>query len=122
MPIGRPFLSLAAAAATMALAGCSVVQRTAPGPYLVYRDPGGAPTMQIDYPDQAMCLRVEEVAAKNAKCQQKSEADRLHARATLWYNPPNLAIQAHYSDVASCEKANSRMARGVHLQQPCAAK
>jgi hypothetical protein len=110
---------LVLAAAALALAGCSVVQRLTPGPHLVYRDPGGTPTMQVDYPSTDMCRRVEEIAARNAKCQEHSEADRLHARATLWYNPPNIDVQAWYTDVASCEKANSRMARGVHLRKGC---
>ena len=120
MPTRSP-LFLAAAAA-LALAGCSVVQRIAPGPHLVYRDPGGTPTMQVDYPSTDLCKRVEEVAAKNARCQEHSEADKLHAQATLWYNPPNIDVTAFYTDVASCEQANSRMARGVHLKKHCAAK
>ena len=120
MPTRLPLFALAAA--TFALGGCSLVQRMAAGPHLVYRDANGAPTMQVDYPSTDMCRRVEEVAAHNAKCQEHSEAARLHAHATLWYNPPNLDVQAHYTDLASCEKANSRMARGVHLKKPCSAE
>jgi hypothetical protein len=120
VPTRSSILVLLAAAA--ALAGCSLVQRIEPGPHLVYRDASGAPTMQIDYPSTDMCKRVEEVAAKNAKCQAHSEADKLHAQATLWYNPPNIDIAAYYADVAGCEKANSRMARGVHLKEGCSAK
>jgi hypothetical protein len=120
VPTRSSFLVLACAAA--ALGGCSLVQRIEPGPHLVYRDASGAPTMQIDYPGTDMCKRVEEVAAKNAKCQAHSEADKLHAQATLWYNPPNIDIAAYYADVAGCEKANSRMARGVHLKKACTAK
>lgn len=120
MPTRSPLILMAAA--TLALAGCSVVQRIAAGPHLIYRDSAGTPTMQVDYPSTDMCKRVEEVAAKNAKCQEHSEADKLHAQATLWYNPPNIDVVAYYTDVASCEKANSRMARGVHLKQHCTAK
>jgi hypothetical protein len=109
-------------AAAFALAGCSLVQRLPAGPHLVYRDANGAPTMQIDYPTTDLCRRVEEVASRGAKCQQKSEADQLHAHATLWYNPPDIDVEAHYTDLAGCEKANSRMARGVHLKKPCSAK
>jgi hypothetical protein len=115
-------LLLVVPAAALALAGCSVAQRIASGPHLVYRDANGAPTMQVDYPSTEMCRRVEEVAARNARCQEHSEADKLHAGATLWYNPPNIDVQAYYTDLASCEKANSRMARGVHLRQHCAAR
>jgi hypothetical protein len=111
-----------AAAAALALGGCSLLQRTASGPHLVYRDASGTPTMQIDYPGADLCRRVEEVAARNARCQARSDADRLHAHATLWYNPPDIEVEAHYTDLASCEKANSRMARGVHLKKGCSAK
>jgi hypothetical protein len=120
-PRSTPFIILLALAA-LALGGCTAVQRVAAGPHLVYRDASGTPTMQIDYPSADMCRRVEEVAAHNAKCQANSEAAQLHARAVLWYNPPNIEVEAHYTDLTGCEKANSRMARGVHLQKPCAAK
>ena len=109
-------------ALALALAGCSALHQVAAGPHLVYRDTAGAPTMQVDYPTKEMCLRVEEVAARNAKCQQQSEADRLRAHATLWYNPPDMEVQAWYADLAGCQKANSRMAQGVHLRHPCSAK
>jgi len=118
----RPFTFVLGAAATLALAGCSLVEQRVPGPHLVYRDASGAPTMQVDYPTKEMCLRVEEVAAKNAKCQLISEAGKLHARAVLWYNPPDMEVEAYYTDVASCQHANSRMARCVHLQKPCASR
>jgi hypothetical protein len=109
-------------ALALALAGCSALHRAAAGPHLVYRDTAGAPIMQIDYPTKEMCLRVEEVAARNAKCQEQSESGRLPARATLWYNPPDMEVQAHYTDLAGCQKANSRMAHGVHLRHPCSTK
>lgn len=116
------FTFLLIGGAALALAGCAAVEQRIAGPHLVYRDAAGQPTMQIDYPTKEMCLRVEEVAAKNAKCQVHSEAEKLHARAVLWYNPPDMEVQAFYPDVASCKHANSRMARGVHLQQPCTEK
>lgn len=115
-------LILLAPALALALAGCSALRQAASGPHLVYRDANGAPTMQVDYPTKEMCLRIEAVAAHNAKCQARSEAERLQARATLWYNPPDLEVQAYYADLAACRKANSRMAQGVHLRHACAAR
>jgi hypothetical protein len=109
-------------ALTLLLTGCSALHHAAAGPHLVYRDTTGAPTMQVDYPTKELCLRVEEVAARNAKCQEQSEAGRLHARATLWYNPPDMEVQAFYADLPACQKANSRMAQGVHLRHPCSSK
>jgi len=106
----------------LALAGCASQPKPSWGKHLVYRNAAGAPTMQIDYPSESFCRQVESVAAANAKCEPESAAEVLRARATLWYNPPDLQVPAHYLDLASCQQANSRMAAGVHLEQPCAAK
>lgn len=103
-------------------AGCANQGKISWGKHLVYRDPGGAPVMQIDYPSEDFCRRVESVAAANAKCEPASTAEVLRAQATLWYNPPDMQVLAHYQDLAACQKANSQMAAGVHLEKPCTAK
>ncbi|HWI80771.1 hypothetical protein [Ramlibacter sp.] len=122
MPTRSSFPFLLAAAA-LALAGCANQPKAVSwGKYLVYRDAAGAPTMQIDYPSESFCRQVESVASRNAKCEPDSTAARLQARATLWYNPPDLMVEAHYADLANCQKANSQMAQGVHLEKPCTAK
>jgi len=108
--------------AALGAAGCAHQPKPSWGKHLVYRDATGAPTMQIDYPSESFCRRVESVAAANAKCEPASRADVLRAQATLWYNPPDLKVPAHYLDLAACEKANSQMAAGVHLEKPCTAK
>lgn len=112
------FILLAAALA----GGCANQGKVSWGKHLVYRDSGGAPLMQIDYPSESFCRRVESVAAANAKCEPASAATALRAQATLWYNPPDMQVLAHYQDLAACQKANSQMAAGVHLEQPCTAK
>lgn len=104
------------------VAGCANQGKISWGKHLVYRNAGGAPVMQIDYPSEDFCRRVESVAAANAKCEPASTADVLRAQATLWYNPPDMQVQAHYQDLAACQKANSQMASGVHLEKPCTAK
>jgi hypothetical protein len=78
--------------------------------------------MQIDYPSEAFCRRVEAIASRNARCEAQSEEDRLQASAMLFYNPGGMTVQGHYQDVARCERANSTMARGVELARPCATK
>jgi len=52
----------------------------------------------------------------------KGPSDRqLHARATLRYDPPGMLVEGHYPDVARCQSANSKMAPGVELVNPCSA-
>lgn len=116
----RPQFILIAAGA-LALAGCATQPAPAGGTHLVYRDGNGTPTMQVDYASKDMCHRVEAISEGAARCEAVSQAAHLHARATLWYNPGDFKVQAYYTDVASCEHVNSRMARGVHLEQPCSA-
>ena len=100
-----------------ALAGCST-----PNTHLVYRDSAGAPSMQIDYPNSGFCQQVEAIASGNARCEGVSQARSLGAIATLHYDPPGLDVVAHYPDMQSCERANSRMAMGVKLLKRCANK
>jgi hypothetical protein len=104
------------------IAGCVSMQTGGGGKHLVYRDAKGAPTLQIDYPTESFCRRVEAIASGNVRCEKTSAEDQLHARATLHYNPPSMDVLGHYPDVAACEKANSRMAQGVQLAKPCSAK
>jgi hypothetical protein len=106
----------------LVLAGCASRAPATAGKHLVYRDPSGMPTMQIDYPSGDFCRKVEAIASRNARCQAQSADNQLQARATLRYNPPDMLIEAHYADVARCEKANSRMAQGVELVNPCSSK
>jgi hypothetical protein len=104
------------------IAGCANRPSGTGGKHLVYRDSSGMPTMQFDYPSDDFCRKVEAIAARNARCQANSADDLLQARATLRYNPPDVLIEAHYPDVARCEKANSTMAQGVELANRCRAK
>ena len=104
------------------LAGCVSMQPGGVGKHLVYRDASGAPTLQIDYPSESFCRRVEAVASGNVRCEPKSVDAQLHAQATLHYNPPDMDVLGHYADLASCQRANSRMAQGVKLLKACAVK
>lgn len=117
----RPHFILIAAG-VLALAGCATGHAPAAGTHLVYRDSKGTPTMQVDYASSDMCHRVEAISEGAARCEDVSQAAHLHARATLWYNPGDFTVQAYYTDVASCERVNSRMAPGVHLEHPCSAQ
>ena len=103
-------------------AGCANAPSGAGGSHLVYRDAGGSPTMQIDYPSAEFCRKVQAIASRTARCESQSAAGDLSARATLLYNPPGLEVEAHYPDVARCRTANSTMAQGVQLAVPCAPK
>lgn len=115
-------LSSLAALATLFLSACVSMKPMGTGKHLVYRDTNGAPAMQIDYPTEAFCRRVEAVASNNARCQEKSVDDQLLARATLHYDPPGMTVEAHYADLLRCHVANGRMAAGVELLKPCTAK
>ena len=106
----------------IALAGCATQPPVTAGKFLVYRDAGGAPTLQIDYPSEAFCRQVQAVASRNERCQAQSAEAQLHARATLRYSPPGMLVEGHYPDLASCQTANSKMAPGVELATPCSAK
>ena len=78
--------------------------------------------MQIDYPTESFCRRVEAVASNNARCQPDSTDAQLQARATLRYDPPGMVVEGHYADLVRCYMANSRMAAGVELLKPCTEK
>lgn len=106
----------------LVVAGCASPRPAGSGKYLVYRDPAGMPTMQIDYPTDEFCRKVEAVARRDSRCEASSASGRLQASATLRYDPPGMLVEAHYPDVARCQTANSRMAPGVELVKPCAAK
>lgn len=115
--------SLVVIAVMGVLAGCATPsQPVKGGKHLVYRDAGGKPTLQIDYPSEDFCRKVEAIASRNARCEVESAGGQLPARATLRYNPPGLLVQGHYANLAECEKANSAMSQGVELAQPCASK
>lgn len=105
----------------LVLAGCAS-RPPGEGKHLVYRDASGKPTMQFDYPSAEFCRRVEAVARRDSRCEAKSAENELQARATLRYNPGDMVVEGHYPDVATCQKANSTMARGVELAKPCTAK
>ena len=117
----QPMSSLFVASA-LVLAGCASRPATEAGKHLIYRDASGKPTMQIDYPSVEFCRRVEAVARRDSRCEAKSAETQLQARATLRYNPGDMLVEGHYPDLASCQKANSTMARGVELVKPCTAK
>jgi len=104
--------------AAAALTGCATQNNT----HLVYRDANGAPSMQVDYPNAGFCTQVEAVAAGSVKCEGVSAASNLAATATLYYDPPGLDVIAHYPNLQTCEKANSRMAMGVKLMKRCSTK
>lgn len=106
----------------LALAGCASQPPPVAGKHLVYRDAAGAPTLQIDYPTEEFCRQVEAVASRNARCQPQSVGSQLKAQAKLRYNPPGMVVDGHYPDVEQCQRANSVMARGVELLNPCTAK
>jgi hypothetical protein len=88
----------------------------------VYRNAAGAPTMQIDYPSEDFCRKVEAIARRDARCEAKSAESRLQAKATLRYDPPGMLVVGHYPDLARCQAATFRTARGVELVSPCTAK
>lgn len=108
----------------LVLTGCASASRApaGAGKYLVYRDAAGAPTMQVDYPTDEFCRKVEAIARRDSRCEAGSAGSRLHATATLRYDPPGMLVEAHYPDVERCQTANSRMAPGVELVKPCSAK
>ena len=117
----QPMSSLFVVSA-LVLAGCAGRPTGEAGKHLVYRDASGKPTMQIDYPSVDFCRQVEAVARRDSRCEAKSADKQLQARATLRYNPGDMIVEGHYPDVASCQKANATMARGVELAKPCTAK
>lgn len=106
----------------LVLGGCASQPPTESGKHLVYRDDKGTPTMQIDYPTEDFCRKVEAIARGNVRCQAKSADSQLHARATLRYDPPGMLVEGHYPDVARCETATAKTAMGVKLVSPCLAK
>src|SRR5690349_1609517 len=92
---------LSIVAAIAVLAGCASTPPGQPGKHLVYRDGSGNVVRQFDYPDDAFCRRVENLAGRSARCQPES-ATGMGARATLRYNPPGVLVQGHYADMARC--------------------
>lgn len=106
----------------LVLGGCASQPAATAGKHLVYRDASGTPTMQIDYPSEDVCRKVEAIASRNARCQAKSAESQLLARATLRYNPPGMLVEGHYPDVARCQAATAKTAQGVELVNPCTAK
>jgi hypothetical protein len=115
------FMRLSIVAAVAVLAGCAS-QTTAPagppGKHLVYRDSSGNVIRQFDYPDDAFCRRVENLAGRAARCQPEPAAG-MQARATLRYNPPGILVQGHYADMARCRADTSSMSPGVELINAC---
>lgn len=112
------------ATATVVVMGCAS-QATVPassGKHLVYRDSGGKPLRQFDYPSEDVCRRVEAAAGKQARCQPESAGAQLQAQATLRYNPPGLLVQGHYLDLAHCRTQTESLATGVQVVNPCSAK
>jgi len=115
-------LSLLALAAAF-LVGCASQPSAPSGPpgkHLVYRDTNGAVIRQFDYPDDALCRKVEALAGRSARCQPDPVAG-LGAKATLRYVPPGMLVQAHYVDMARCRTDTSSLSTGVELVSPCAA-
>ncbi|MEJ8837338.1 hypothetical protein [Ramlibacter sp. AN1133] len=88
------------------------------GKHLVYRDTAGKVIRQFDYPDDAICRRVETLAGRTARCQE-TPASGFQARATLRYNPPGMLVQGHYADMARCRADTGVMSAGVELINPC---
>ncbi len=118
MTLRASFIVLAIAA----MAGCASRTPATTGKHLVYRDAGGAPTLQIDYPSDATCRKVEAIASRNAHCEPRPADSGLQARATLRYDPPGMLVQGHYPDVERCRSATSAMAKGVEVVHPCTEK
>jgi len=112
-------LSIVAAVAVLA-AGCASTSTTtaSAGRHLVYRDGSGNIIRQFDYPDDALCRRVESMAGRGAQCQAQP-ASGMQAKATLRYNPPGVLVEGHYADMARCAADTSAMSPGVTLINPC---
>jgi hypothetical protein len=124
MHLNKPLFLLAAVAAL--LAGCASAPTgpgasVPPGKHLVYRDGSGNVIRQFDYPDDAFCRRVEQMAGRGARCQAESAAG-MQAQATLRYNPPGIIVHGHYADMARCRADTSTMSPGVQLVDACKSK
>jgi hypothetical protein len=102
------------------LGGCAS-QPTTSGKHLVYRDGSGAVVRQFDYPSDDFCRRVEAVAG-GARCQPQPAADKMHAQATLRYNPPGMLVHAHYADMARCRTETAQLGAGVEVINACSAQ
>jgi len=112
---------LSIVAAIAVLAGCASeppMPPAAPGKHLVYWDSKGNAIRQFDYPDDAFCRRVANMAGRGARCQAEP-APGLQARATLRYTPPGVVVQGHYADMARCKADTSSMSPGVELLNAC---
>lgn len=108
------------AAVAAAVAGCASTPPV-PGKHLVYRDASGNATRQFDYPDDAFCRRVEQLAGRAARCQPQA-ASGLTAKATLRYSPPGVLVEGHYQDMNRCRADTGSLPPGVQLINPCTAK
>lgn len=113
--------------AAVVLAGCASQDplykgvAAGTGKHLVYRDSTGNVIRQFDYPDDAICRRVETLAGRSARCQD-APASGFRASATLRYNPPGMLVQGHYADMARCRADTGTMSAGVELINPCTAQ
>jgi hypothetical protein len=115
---------LSIVAAVAVLAGCastSTTQTASAGRHLVYRDGSGNIIRQFDYPDDALCRRVESMAGQSARCQAQP-ASGLQAKATLRYFPPGMLVEGHYADMARCTTDTAALSPGVTLINPCTAQ
>ena len=114
---------LSIVAAVAVLAGCASTSggHASAGRHLVYRDASGSVIRQFDYPDDALCRRVESMAGRGAQCQPES-ASGLQAKATLRYTPPGVLVEGQYADMARCKADTSTMSHGVQLINPCTAQ
>lgn len=113
-------LSLLSAAAAI-LAGCATQPSGPPGKHLVYRDSSGNVVRQFDYPDDALCRRVEAMAGRSARCQAEP-ATGFQAQATLRYTPPGVLVQGHYANMERCRSDTNVMSPGVQLVEGCSQK
>jgi hypothetical protein len=117
-------IALVAALAAVVLAGCATqatttsTASTSVGKHLVYRDATGNVIRQFDYPDDALCRRVEAIAGGTARCQTEPITG-LQAHATLRYNPPGVLVEGHYVDMARCQTDTGTLGPGVQLINPC---
>ena len=102
------------------LAGCASSQPAAgpAGKHLVYRDSSGAAVRQFDYPDVALCQKVEAVAGSGARCQAEP-ASGLTAKATLLYLQHGFMVESHYSDINRCHAETRALSAGVLLAAHC---
>ena len=88
------------------------------GEHLVYRDASGTATRQFDYPDAALCQKVEALAGGGARCQAEP-APGLAARARLLYVSQGFVVEGHYADMNRCHTDTRALLPGVQLVAAC---